>query len=87
VLKSEKADEGTLADLALRRVFGERFEEIRCAQDLIEETYAIASDKTSPSDLREIALQARNQGKSGLAYYLEVVADHREEQAVSGRLF
>ena len=87
VLKSEKADEGALADLALRRVFGEHFEEIRYDQDLVEETYALVSDKMSPPELRKVAAQAREQGKSGLGYYLQVIADFREEQAVAARLF
>ena len=85
--KSEKTgeqdlEEGVLADLALRRVFGQYFEQIRYERDLLEETYAITSDRASPSDLREIASQAREQGKSGLGYYLEAIADYRDGQPI-----
>jgi len=75
-------EEGALADLALRRVFGEHFEEIRYQQDLLEEAYAITSHRTSPSVLRDLASQAREQGKSGLGYYLETIADYRDGQPI-----
>ena len=73
-------EEGALADLALRRVFGQHFEEIRYQRDLLEDTYAITSQRTSSSVLREVASQAREEGKSGLGYYLEAIADYRDGQ-------
>lgn len=79
-VRSEKDfEEGALADLALRRVFGEHFEEIRYDQDLVDETYAMVSFRASPSDLRELAAQAREQGNLGIAYYLDLIANYREE--------
>jgi hypothetical protein len=84
VLESEKAgnqhlEEGALADLALRRIFEEHFEEIRSDQDLVDETFALVSPQASPTELREIARQAREQGNLGIRYYLDLVADYREK--------
>jgi hypothetical protein len=82
-LKAEGANERELndpavADLALRRIFEEHFDEIRTDPDLTDETFAIVSTQASPEELREIAAQARKEGSSAIGYYLDVIADFRE---------
>ena len=61
-LKAEGANEQELndpavADLALRKIFEEHFDEIRTDPDLTDETFALVSKQTSPEELREIAMQ------------------------------
>jgi len=69
----------SIADLALRKIFEEHFEEIRLDQDLTDATFALVSSRASPLDLREIAAQARKQGNLPIGTFLELIADHREE--------
>jgi hypothetical protein len=70
-----------LADLALRKIFEAHFNEMRFDRELIDETFAIVSTQASPEELPEIAGQPREEGSSGLGYYLDVIADYREGQA------
>jgi hypothetical protein len=84
-LKAEGASEqdfedSSVADLALRKIFEQHFEEIRNDADLTDEIFAVVSDQASPSDLRKVALQAREQCNLGIGYYLELIADYRERQ-------
>jgi hypothetical protein len=86
VFKVEGATEQYLndpavADLALRKIFEAYFDEMRFDRELIDETFAIVSTQASPEELREIAAQAREEGISGIGYYLDVIADYREGQA------
>ena len=71
-----------VADLALRKIFEEHFEEIRIDPDLTAATFAVVSNRASPSDLREIAAQARERGNLGIGYYLKLIADYREGQTL-----
>ena len=85
-LKAEGASERELedpavADLALRKIFEEHFEEIRADSELTDETFAMVSTQASPEDLREIAAQARGEGRSGIGHYLDAIADFRDGQA------
>lgn len=82
-LRAEGASEQELndpavADLALRKIFEEHFDEIRPDSDLTDETFAIVSTQALPEELREIAAQARKEGSSVIGYYLDVIADFRE---------
>jgi hypothetical protein len=84
-LRAEGASEQELndpavADLALRKIFEEHFDEIRTDPDLTDETFAVVSDQASQKDLREIAAQARKEGSSKLGHYLDLVAGFREDQ-------
>ena len=84
-LKTEGASEQdfkdpAVADLALRKIFDAHFEQIRSDRDLTDEIFAVVSNQAFPSDLREIAEQAREQGNLGIGHYLELVAAHREGQ-------
>jgi hypothetical protein len=84
-LKAEGASEQdfkdpSVADLALRRIFEEHFEEIRNDPGLTDEIFAVVSDQTCPSDLRKVALQAREQCNLGIGHYLQLIADYRERQ-------
>jgi hypothetical protein len=74
-------EDPAVADLALRKIFEEHFEEIRIDPELTDETFATVSTQASPEDLREIAVQAREEGRSGIGYYLDAIADFREGQA------
>ena len=84
-LKTEGASEQELndpavADLALRRIFEEHFDDMRIDPDLTDETFAMVSNQASPEDLREIAAQARKEGNSKIGYYLELIAGYRAGQ-------
>jgi hypothetical protein len=84
-LKTEGASEQELndpavADLALRKIFEEHFDEIRIDPDLTDEAFAVVSNQASPEDLREIAAQARKEGSSKLGHYLDLVAGFRGER-------
>jgi hypothetical protein len=68
-----------VADLALRKVFEEHFDELRSDQEFMEEVFAAVSDKAFPEDLRELATQAREEGNIEIGPYLKVIADHREK--------
>ena len=86
-LKAEGASEQELndpgvADLALRKIFEEHFEENRTDPNLTDETFAVVSNKAFPEDLREIAAQAREEGIPKLAYYLDLIAGLRGEQTI-----
>lgn len=77
-LKAEGASEQELndpavADLALRKVFEEHFDDIRIDPDLTDETFATVSNQASPEGLREIAAQARKEGNSRIGSYLEPI--------------
>ena len=82
-LKGEGASEQELndpavADLALRKIFEEHFDEMRNDSGLIDETFATVSTEASPLDLREIARQAQKQGNLRIGHYLKLIADYRE---------
>jgi hypothetical protein len=76
----EDFEDPAVADLTLRKIFEEHFEEIRTDADLADETFVVVSDQASPLDLRKIALQAREQGNLGIGHYLELIAAYREGQ-------
>jgi len=83
-LKAEGASEKelkepVLADLTLRRIFEEHFDEFRDDEAFIQEAFEMVSDRTYPEELREIAAQARKKGDLEIGRYLELIADHREE--------
>ena len=75
-------EDPAVADLARRKVFEEHFDEIEADVDLADEAFAAVSDKTSPLDLRKIAVQARDQGNLKIGHYLELIADYREAKGV-----
>jgi hypothetical protein len=84
-LKAKGANEQELndpavADLALRKIFEEHFDEIRTDPDLTDETFALVSKQASPEELREIAMQAREEGIAEIGHYLAVIADYRDGQ-------
>ena len=86
-LKAEGASEQepndpAVADLALRKIFEEHFEEIHTDPDLTDETFAVVSNEGFPEDLRKIAAQARGEGISKFGYYLDLIADFRGEQTI-----
>jgi hypothetical protein len=74
--------EGEVADLALRRIFEEHFEELRQDAGFIEEAFALVSDRTSPADLRGVAAQAQDHGQLEIGRYLELIANYREAETV-----
>jgi len=83
-LKAEGASEKDLndpavADLALRKIFEEHFDEMDNDSELTDDTFAIVSNQASPLELRELAIQAK-QEKLGIGHYLELVANYRENQ-------
>ena len=83
-LKAEAAGERelrepALADLALRKVFEEHFDQLRDDEEFIRETFEVVSNRASPDDLREIAEQAQKQGNLEIGHYLGLIADYREE--------
>jgi hypothetical protein len=67
----QELEDPAVADLALRKIFEEHFEEIRIDPELTDETFAMVSTQASLEDLPEIAVQAREEGRSGIGYYLE----------------
>ena len=88
IVKAQGANEqdfkdGAVADLALRKIFEEHFEELRQDAGFIEETFALVSDRSSPSDLRGVAAQALDHGQLGIGRYLELIADYRETERFS----
>ena len=74
----QELNDPAVVDLALRKIFEEHFDDIRTDPDLTDETFAMVSNQASPEDLREIAMQAREEGKSELGYYLKAIADYRD---------
>ena len=90
-LKAQGASEQELndpavADLALRKIFGAYFDEIRPDPELTDETFAIVSTHASPEELREIATQAREEDLSAIRYYLDAIADFRDSLPGIGRI-
>lgn len=84
VLKAEGASEQELeqpavADLALRKIFEEHFDQLRGDEEFIKEAFAMVSDKTSPDHLRGIGTQAQKEGNAEFGRYLELIADHRDQ--------
>lgn len=69
-----------LADLALRKIFEEHFDQLRQDEEFIKEAYDVVSERTHPDDLREMAAQARKQGELEIGSYLELIADYRENR-------
>ena len=69
-----------LADLALRRIFEEHFDDLRSDEDFIEEAFEVVSDDTHPDDLRKIAAQAKEHRNLEIGRYLELIADYREKK-------
>ena len=55
-----------------------RIEEILSDPTFVEEIILAHCLTASPSELRKTAAEDREKGKPEFAYYLEVVADHRE---------
>ncbi len=86
-LKAEGASErdlkaGDVADLALRRIFEEHFDQLRGDEEFMKEAFAALSEKTLPEDLRQLAIQARTLGNLEIGPYLDLIASYREEQEV-----
>ena len=84
VVKAEGASvedlhDPSVADLTLRKIFEEHFEEMRDDSGLIDDTFAMVSDHASPLELREIAVQAKQENLE-IGHYLELVAQYRENQ-------
>jgi hypothetical protein len=75
-------EDGAVADLGLCKIFQEHFEELRFDEEFIDEAFAVVSSKTSPSYLRGVATQGRDQGEFGIGYYLDLIADDREKESV-----
>jgi hypothetical protein len=75
----EDFEDPSVADLALRKIFEEHFDEMRDDSGLIDETFAMVSTQASPWELREVAAQAK-QEKLQIGHYLELVANYRETQ-------
>ena len=73
-------EDPAVADLALRKIFEEHFDEMRNDSGLIDETFGMVSTQASPLDLREIAEQAQKQGNLEIGHYLNLIADYREGQ-------
>ena len=69
-----------VADLTLRKIFEEHFEDLHRDEELIEETFAVVSDNASTADLRSVATQARGQGNLEIGHYLELIAGYRERE-------
>jgi hypothetical protein len=85
VVKAEGAsvedfEDPSVADLALRKIFEEHFDEMRNDPGLIDETFAMVSTHASPLELREIAAEAKQENLE-IGHYLELVARYRENQA------
>ena len=78
-MSDQELKDPAVADLALRKVFEEHFDELRSDQEFIEEVFAVVSDKAFSEDLRELATQAREEGNIEIGPYLNVIADHREK--------
>ena len=76
----EELNDPAAADLALRKIFEEHFDEIRTDPDLTDEAFAVVSNQASPDELREIAVQAREEGGSKLGHYLDMIAGFRAER-------
>ena len=79
-VSEQELNDPAVADLALRKIFEQHFDEIRIDPDLIGETFAMVSNQASPEDLREIATQAREEGSSKLGRYLDMIAGFRAER-------
>ena len=75
-------EDPSVADLALRKIFEEHFDEMRNDSGLIDETFAMVSTQAYPFDLREIAEQAQKQGNLEIGHYLKLTADYREGQPI-----
>jgi hypothetical protein len=73
-------EEGSVADLALRKIFEEHFDEMRNDSELTDEAFALVSNNASPLDLRAIATQAQKQGNLQIGHYLKLIADYRDNQ-------
>ena len=78
-MSDQELKDPAVADLALRKVFEEHFDELRSDQEFIEEVFAVVSDKAFSEDLRELATQAREEGNIEIGPYLNLIADHREK--------
>jgi hypothetical protein len=76
----EDFEDPPVADLALRKIFEEHFDEMRNDSELIDEAFAVVSNHASPLDLRAIATQAQKQGNLEIGHYLKLIADYRENQ-------
>jgi hypothetical protein len=86
-LKAEGASEQELndpavADLALRKIFEEHFDEMQNDSEFADEAFAIVSNHASPLDLRTVATQAQKQGNLQIGHYLKLIADYREGQPI-----
>jgi hypothetical protein len=82
---AEDFEDPSVADLTLRKIFEEHFDEMENDSELTDETFAIVSNQASPLDLRAIATQALKQGNLQIGHYLKLIADYRENQTAYGR--
>jgi hypothetical protein len=80
----EDFEDPSVADLALREIFEEHFDDMRKDSDLMDEAFAV-STKASWFDLREVAAQAKQEDLE-IGHYLELVAHYRENQPPSTEL-
>jgi hypothetical protein len=78
----QDSSDPAVADLALRKIFEEHFEELRQNDEFIEEIFAVVSAKTLPADLRRVATQAQGQRDLKIGHYLELIADYREGKSL-----
>jgi hypothetical protein len=70
--------EPAFTSLLVDTVFKKHIDEIRSDLAFLEEIILAHCLNASPSELRKMAAQDREKGKSEFAYYLEVAADQRE---------
>ena len=70
--------ESAFTSLLVDTVFKKHIDEIRSDPTFVEEIILAHCLTASPSELRKTAAEDREKGKPEFAYYLEVVADHRE---------
>jgi hypothetical protein len=77
---AEDFEDPSVADLTLRKIFEEHFDEMQNDSELTEDAFAMVSSQASPLDLREMAKQAQEHGNLRIGYYLQLIANYRENQ-------
>jgi hypothetical protein len=75
----EIVSEPAFTSLRVETVFKKHIDEIFSDPAFVEEIILAHRQTASPSELRKMAAQDREKGKLEFAYYLEVVADQREQ--------
>jgi hypothetical protein len=70
--------EPVFAQLVIKKIIENHSDEIPADQEFAESVFLMMFDKASPSTLRRMAAQEREQGNLDIAYNLEVIADQRE---------